>query len=258
MKLKYKNLPIIFVSIMVVISALIWLGLSIRVVETGTAAVVKRWGEATGRILDPGMNFVTPIRDSLVRYDLRIKKDEIAANAASSDMQDVAAVIAVNYHLERGDVVSLFETIGDDDLIKDKILAPAVQEVVKASISDYKAAELLRNREDVKAEIDRRLTERLVEYMIIVDDVSIVDLSFSQEFNAAIEAKQVAEQRAEQAKYEVEEARQEMEKMKLQRENLSDSLLQKMWIEKWNGQLPEVISGDSSQMIYGLNGFTAE
>lgn len=232
---------------------LMFLLLSIRFVDTGEIGVIREWGKMTERTLNPGANFIMPFRDSAITFNLRIKKDQVETSAASKDMQEVAAIIAVNYHISKENVFEIYENIGDDDLLNDKIIAPSVQEVVKACISDYKAAELLVNREDVKVEIDRRLTERLSPYWIEVDDVSIVNLDFSSEFNAAIEAKQVAEQEAEQAKYEVEQAKQEMEKIKLLTVELNDNYLKKVWIEKWNGQLPNVVAGEDTNLIYGIN-----
>ncbi len=54
--------------------------------------------------------------------------------------------------------------------------------------------------------IRKTLEERASEFMIIVDDVSITDLGFGAEFTKAIEEKQIAQQQAERAKYQVEQA----------------------------------------------------
>ncbi len=61
----------------------------------------------------------------------------------------------------------------------------------------------------VSREIRRILNERAVGFNIALDDVSITNLTFGREFTAAIEAKQVAAQEAERAKFVVEKAEQD-------------------------------------------------
>ena len=58
-------------------------------------------------------------------------------------------------------------------------------------------------------EIRRILAERAASFNIALDDVSITNLTFGREFTAAIEAKQVAAQDAERAKFVVEKAEQD-------------------------------------------------
>lgn len=53
------------------------------------------------------------------------------------------------------------------------------------------------------------MTERAANFNIALDDVSITSLTFGREFTAAIEAKQVAAQEAERAKFVVEKAEQD-------------------------------------------------
>lgn len=61
----------------------------------------------------------------------------------------------------------------------------------------------------VSREIRTILTERAANFNIALDDVSITGLTFGKEFTYAIEAKQVAAQEAERAKFVVEKAEQD-------------------------------------------------
>ena len=93
------------------------------------------------------------------------------------------------------------------------------------------------------------LVSRLANYGIILSDVSIIDIKFSDEFNKAIEAKQVAEQEAKQAIFKAEQAKNDAvarvnmaegqaKAQQLQQQALSPELLQKMAIDKWDGRFP--------------------
>jgi regulator of protease activity HflC (stomatin/prohibitin superfamily) len=112
----------------------------------------------------------------------------------------------------------------------------------------------LQERGELKREIDTSLAERLRRYGIIINDVSLVNFGFSEEFNAAIEAKQVAEQKAqeaafraqqaaEEAKAEINRAKGQAEAQKLLRQNLTAEILQQRAIEKWDGRFPVVMGG---------------
>jgi regulator of protease activity HflC (stomatin/prohibitin superfamily) len=137
---------------------------------------------------------------------------------------------------------------------KERIIDPAVQEAVKAVTAQFTAEELITRRSEVKEQIRESLAKRLLVFNIIVDDFNIVDFSFSREFNAAIEAKQTAEQQALKAKRDLDrikieaeqkvtQARAEAEAQRLQRETITPTILQLRAIEKWDGKFPQVIGG---------------
>ncbi len=116
----------------------------------------------------------------------------------------------------------------------------------------------------MKAEIDENLANRLANYNVIADDVSLVDFSFSPEFSKAIESKQIAEQEAKQAEFialkaskeavaEVNRAKGQAEAQRLQRLTLTRELLQKQAIEKWDGRFPTVMGGSGALPLINLD-----
>jgi len=150
----------------------------------------------------------------------------------------------------------VYQQVGDLQDIVDRIISPAVSEVVKASTAQKNAEEIITLRPQLKGDIDARLAERLTSYNIVLDDISIVNVDFSKEFNAAIESKQVAEQESKKAQFIADKAIKEAEAMvnaakgqaeaqKLQQQTLSSELLQKMAIDRWDGKLPTYLGAGS-------------
>lgn len=239
-------------KIFLAIGAVIFLFLfSFSIIKQGEVGVVTRFGRATGREMSAGFNWKAPFIEKVTKMDTKIKRSDATASAGTKDLQTVNTSVVLNYHIQSADASDIFSKLGDDDKLFDKVIYPAIQEVVKATISQYKAEELLTKREEVKAVIDTKISERLVAYWVYVDDVSLTDITFSEEFDKAIESKQVAEQKAQQTQYEVATAKAEAEKNQAQTQALTDAILKKMWIEKWNGVLPQVVS-DGSTIMYSI------
>ena len=92
---------------------------------------------------------------------------------------------------------------------EERVLPSIVNEVTKAVVAQYNASELLTKRDVVSTQIRNMLNKRAGDFKILLDDVSITHLAFSKEYTAAVEAKQVAQQDSERAKYIVERAIQE-------------------------------------------------
>jgi prohibitin 2 len=92
---------------------------------------------------------------------------------------------------------------------EDRVLPSIVNEVTKAVVAQFNASELLTKRDVVSKQIREMLVKRADDFHILMDDVAITHLAFSKEYTAAVEAKQVAKQEAERAKYIVEKALQE-------------------------------------------------
>ncbi|HRU40132.1 MAG TPA: SPFH domain-containing protein, partial [Candidatus Goldiibacteriota bacterium] len=157
----------------------------------------------------------------------------------------------------------IYQTIGDENDVLGDIMHPAINEVIKAACAKRNAEAILVEREILKKDVDDAFKLRMEKYGIIVVDINLVSFDFSKEFNAAIEAKQVAEQEAKKALYiakkaeaeaqaRINQAKGEAEAQKLQKTTLSGIMIKKMWIDKWDGKLPKVIAGNSNGMILDL------
>jgi regulator of protease activity HflC (stomatin/prohibitin superfamily) len=225
--------------------------LPILFVPVGYRGVQLRLGNTTGNIFQQGMNFRVPFIEGTRNIEVRTQKETIKATAASKDLQSVEAEVALNFSLEPNKLVSLYQTVGDE--YKERIIAPVLQEAVKAVTARYTAEELITKRGQVSADIKAMLSEKLSPRGIMSEDFNIVNFTFSQSFDDAIERKVTAEQNAlasknklEQIKYEAEQriaqAKGESEAIRIQSEAINSqggaNYVQMKAIEKWNGVLP--------------------
>jgi len=234
-------------------------------IGAGERGVILNFGAVQKTVLNEGMHFRMPIMQKIIIMDVKIQKVVTDAASASSDLQDVALSVALNYHIipDRANVV--YQTIGIE--FKDRMIDPAIQEVMKAVSARYTAEELITKRPAVSLEMQESLTERLLLSDIAVDAFSIVSFNFSKIFTDAIEAKQTAEQNALKAERDLDrikvEAEQtivaataEAEALRLQKMNISLDLIELRKIEanlkaieKWNGVLPQVTGAGAVPFI---------
>ena len=229
------------------------------IVEPGERGILLRFGEIQ-TIFDPGLHFKIPFVDKVVKMDILTQKSEVEANAASKDLQSIHSIVALNYHADPGSVDKLYSEIGVH--YEERVISPAIQESVKAATAEFTAEELITKRPVVKEKIREELTKRLVGNHIIIDDFSIVDFSFTEEFDRAIEAKQTAVQQALkaendlkriqiEAQQKIEAAKADAESIRIQAEALKQNqgLVQLKLAEKWDGVMPKVVLGGSIPLI---------
>jgi len=247
--------------VIIIIGALIvfWIMNPFVIVGPGERGVVLDFGAVQPYVLSEGLHFRVPIMQQIVKMDVTINKSQTDAESVSKDLQDTKSTIAVNYHILPDKANWIYQNIKQE--YKERIIDPAVQEVVKAITARYTAVDLITQREKVRGEIKDLLKNRLSSYDILVDDFSIVNFKFSQIFEQAIEAKQTAEQLALKAQRDLERikieadqkvasARAEAEALRLQKENVTAQLIKLRQIEasiraidKWDGHLPKINSG---------------
>ena len=239
-------------------------------VPAGYRGVLLNFGAVKG-VMGEGVQFVIPFVQRVELMEVRTQKEEAQAAAASKDLQNVSTTVAINYHLNPLQVGNLYKNVGLD--FATRIIDPATQETVKAVVANYTAEELIRLRSKIKNEIDTMLTERLKAYNIVVENngVSLTNFEFSQDFNSAIEQKQVAQQSAEKSKYELQkaeidaktaiaiaegEARSNRIKAEALNQNGGSKVLAREWIEKWDGHLPQVSS--NGNMMFNIDSLMKE
>ena len=237
------------------------------IINAGERGVVKNWGAISSITFDEGFNWRIPIVQSVDVFDVKVQKYPVSASAASADLQMVTTDVAVNYKVKPESVNWLRQNVGMD--YREKLIEPAVQEVIKAATAEFTAQELISRRPEVRDKMEILLQQKLQKVSgdsLVVEAFAIENFKFSAEFDRAIESKQVAEQNAQQAAYKLEQVKlgaqqalamkeAEAQALKLQVESLKQgsSILQLRWIEKWDGHLPQYyFTGGSATPLIGL------
>lgn len=224
---------------------------SFTTVSAGERGVVLSWGAFNGNVLEPGLHWLVPFRDSVRKVDVTVLKQEDKVMAATKDLQDVSSTIAVNHHIDTSKVGELY--VSSQGEYEVRFVIPGIQETVKAATAKYTAEELITKRAEVREVVRSLITEKLSPHHILVDDVNIINFNFSSSFSTAIEAKVTAEQTAlaaknklEQVKFEadqrVAQAKAEAEAIRIQAQAIQnqggESYVNLKAIEKWDGKLP--------------------
>jgi len=187
-------------AVLGIVIALIIVGViasaAVQIVDAGHRGVWLHWNavDITSPPLEEGLHFVVPFQDSIVNMEVRTLKFVKSTSSASKDLQTVSTEVTVNYHPSPNSINILFKEVGLD--YENRVIQPAIEEVVKQVTANYNAEELITKRPLVKSDITIEITERLNDFNIITDIVSITDFQFSVLFASAIESKVEAEQKA--------------------------------------------------------------
>ena len=267
-KLKILAGIVTFIVIILIMSE------SVVIVQAGHRGVVLYVGAVENRVLGEGLHFIVPFAEQVIQLEVRTLKFQADASAASNDLQEVATTIALNYHINPSDANVIYQQLGAD--YSDRIIAPTIQESVKASVAKFNAEELITKRETAKGVIATAIRNTLSARDINVENVFITDFKFSEAFASQIEQKVVAFQKylteqnnlksvqvianqtvvqaQAQARANVARASGEGQAIKIITEQLRQSPQYLQWqsINRWNGQMPYSLGGTGAFPFFQL------
>jgi prohibitin 2 len=267
-KLKILAAIITFVIIIVILSE------SVVIVQAGHRGVVLYVGAVEHRVLGEGLHLIIPFAEQVIQLEVRTLKFQADASAASNDLQEVATVIALNYHIDPNDANNVYQQLGAD--YADRIIAPTIQESVKASVAKFNAEELITKRETAKAVIAQAIRNTLSARNILVETVFITDFKFSEAFANQVESKVVAFQKylteqnnlravqvvanqtvvqaQAQARSNVAKAEGESQAIKVITDQLRQDPQYLQWqsINRWNGQMPYSLGSSGATPFFQL------
>src|SRR3989344_5302482 len=263
-KVKETKFPVKWLKriIIGIIAFIIILGTFFVVPAGHNGVIFNTFTGIKDKTYDEGLHFKLPFFEKPYKFEVRTRVYTDDAAAASKDLQIVSTRVALNYHIDKGQVNTLFKNIGPD--YEFRIIDPSIQEVVKAITAKHIAEELITKRENVKEEIKLALKERLTKSFLILDDLSITNFDFSPEFNHAIEQKVTAEQNALkeqnnlkviefQAQQKIAQSKGEAEAIRIVNEELlkSPKYIDYLTIQKWDGKMPLALGSGSLLSITG-------
>jgi regulator of protease activity HflC (stomatin/prohibitin superfamily) len=198
---------------------------SIRVVPVGRALVVFNTITRSFRLAGQGITLVPPFITQTEQYDLRRLEYTMAGTRGEgrrSEADDslwsptqeglqVGVDLTVWHHLDPQRVIDLHQKIGPD--YEEKIIRPAVRSVIRLVISEYAVMDVYSSRRaSIQDEINEKVKKLVEKDGFLIDEVVLRDVRFTDEFAKAIEAKQIAQQAAEQMKYVLEKEQREAER----------------------------------------------
>ncbi len=240
----------------VILLGLVLLSRFFVVVPAGERGVLLRFGAVQQQVLAEGLHPLLPVVYSVRPLSVRVQSLPLAVTAASRDLQDVAAQVAVRWHIDADQVNRVFSRLGDGSQVAAVVIQPAIEDGVKAVFARFSAEQLVTERDQLRELLSGLLQERLSSYDLVLDGEDLLQFDFSDHFRQAVEEKQVAEQNAKRAQFEalraqrlaearVFQAQGEAQAQELLQTGLTPAVLQRQTIEKWNGHLPLVVGADS-------------
>ena len=266
-KLKILAGIVTFIVIILIMSE------SVVIVQAGHRGVVLYVGAVENRVLGEGVHFIIPFVEQVIQLEVRTLKFQADASAASNDLQEVATVIALNYHIDPNKANIVYQQLGAD--YADRIIAPTIQESVKASVAKFNAEQLITQRAIAKGVISQAISNTLSSRDITVETIFITDFQFSQAFASQVESKVVAFQKflteqnnlkavqvvanqtvvqaQAQARANVARAGGESQAIKVITEQLRQSPQYLQWqaINRWNGQMPFALGSERISFFPG-------
>ncbi|MCJ1320516.1 Prohibitin-1, subunit of the prohibitin complex (Phb1p-Phb2p) [Xylographa vitiligo] len=195
---------------------------SIYDVKGGSRAVIfNRLNGVQDAVVNEGTHFLIPWLQRPIVYDVRTKPRNISTTTGSKDLQMVTLTLRVLHRPEVKMLPKIYQSLGLD--YDERVLPSIGNEVLKAIVAQFDAAELITQREAVSARIRTDLLKRASEFNIALEDVSITHMTFGKEFTKAVEQKQIAQQDAERARFIVEKAEQERQANVIRAEGEAES-----------------------------------
>jgi regulator of protease activity HflC (stomatin/prohibitin superfamily) len=253
---------------------------SFHTVSSGEVAVVKHLGKIED-VKSAGTHYDLWVTNKYVTYDTKIQDFEVFTAAYSSDAQPMEIAMTIQYQILSDKVVDIATQYGKLDILQNRIESVAIERV-KSVLSAHKAMDIIAKRATISPEVETAIKELIGdEYYVNVTTVVLDNIDFSDAFEQAVEDKMIAEQaklkadydnetkvakaradaeaklKAAQAQIDIAKAEAEARMIAAEGEakaneivsaSITDKILEKNTIEKWDGKLP-VVSGNGEYML---------
>ncbi|MDL2205713.1 prohibitin family protein [Eubacteriales bacterium OttesenSCG-928-N13] len=266
---------IVILVALAILAMVFYFGCTTRI-PAGYTGIVTTFGRVEEKPLEAGFHLKLPVQN-IVLMDNREQKRTFPTQAFSSDIQQVEITASINFNIDKPTAMTLYKEIGTG--YYETLILPRSLENIKAVFSKYSAERLVAERENLSRQILDVLGSEMSRYGININSISLEDIDFTDAFTNAVEEKQVAEQQKLKAKTQQEQkileaeaeakrkviaAEAEAEVVKVQAESakfagereaevnrklsesLTSELVQYYYANKWNGQLPNYMGGETS------------
>lgn len=227
----------------------------IYLVGAGEQLVVFNKFTSDISIKETGVRFIFPMINNVKKYSVRVTKTDFnGIEGLSADSQTLLLNIVVNWKLDGTKLRDIYKNIQGP--VEDTIMYNAVIDSSKSELGKFGIGDIAKNRDKLRIAIQDELTKRLSPNGVMINNISITNVDFNENYEKAIEQKMIAEQQALEAKNLKQKAQYESEAKAIENRNLSQTItplvLKQKWIEKWDGKLPQTITGQGTDMILNI------
>ncbi|GAB4158521.1 MAG: prohibitin family protein [Candidatus Dojkabacteria bacterium] len=272
----------LFILILVALAGLYLVSSSAFQVNYGTVAVLTRFGKIEGGVKKPGLHFKIPVIDKVVTYRTQkivyetVRADtfenaaatgyrDYAVNTTTQDGQQISVTFTVRFQLDPTKIREIANEVGTEAEVVDKIVKTETRIQARNVPRSFSAFDLYTgNIDQVSADIAERIAPVMKENGLILDEFGIREILFNEEYVSTIEQKQIEKERVETEKFiaqqeefkkqaAITKAQGEAEAQRLQQQSLNNLVIKKLYLEKWDGKLPNVISGDANGLILDIS-----
>jgi len=203
-QINLKQLPSGALSVgLVVFVGIILLFATYYTIDQGERGVVLHLGKVVGEA-GPGLHFKTPVMTSIEKISVQIQKEAFEKTAAgdtrlqaySRDQQPATIAMAVNYHVT--DASAVYSQFGSLENMKSRIISSRAYEQLKTVFGQFDAADAIQKRAVLNAEVFAAI-RKSVSGPVLIDSVQIEDITFSNQYETAVELRMQAIVKQQQA-----------------------------------------------------------
>lgn len=235
-------------------------------VAEGERAILTTFGKASNHIYEAGLHVKCPIIQDVKTFDIKTIRADYKTQTYTKDIQTANITVSYSYNLISNDIIETYKTYGNQ--WQERILYPNLEQAVKAEVGTWNADQMVANRDKVADNILKSLQSRMIEhkYPVTITNFQMINIDYSDQFEKSIEKKVVAEQEAleeenrtkqveQKAKQQIISAKSEAESMRIRANALASNpkLVNYEFVQKWDGKLPQIMTGDSMPILMNLN-----
>lgn len=172
-----------------------------------------------------GLSVKLPLFAEFVKFEKTTQRVEAVDETYTKDIQPAKIVYVFTYKIVDANAPELYLSAGRS--YQDKIITPKLQSSMKDVIGKWVAQELVANRDEAAKEIEEKIISELPAEFICEVSFVINDISYSDNFEAGIEAKVLAEQEAQKAKNKTVQIEEEAKQKVIAAQGEADALVAK-------------------------------
>ena len=255
--------------VVIVVAVLAFASRSVVIIPANTVGIrfAPFNGGVQDEILSEGMKVVMPW-DKVYKINTEVQSKRIEkVYGQTKDAQFLTISLDVKYKVDKELAFEVFKNFKTMDNVDKNLIHPTTKRSVEGVTTNYNIIEILGGkRNEVYASIEKELATRLQKNGINLHSITFLDTDAGEDIEKAIRDEAVAKkavETAEQNRIKAEtdaqtriiQAEAEAKEKKIIAESISKNpeIIELEWIKKWDGKLPEIMTGEGNGMILDLN-----